>query len=117
MIGRTANTVLRRSRQNVRPPRKVCPFCFEADHIAGRNHIPHITVDECQVHHAWLTEERLAAGAEMKEQAHTIQSIEMALRSLAVTGHAIAWAVDKLCEGLEFCAERLKARYEKSVSQ
>jgi hypothetical protein len=32
----------------------------------------------------------------------------MALRSLAVTGLAIAWAVQKLSEGLEFCAEALK---------
>lgn len=108
MIGRTANTVLRRSRQHVRPPRKVCPFCFEADHIGGRNHIPHITLDECQVHHASLTEARLAAGAEMNKQAHPSKSVEMALRSLAVTGYAIAWAVERLCEGLEFCAERLK---------
>jgi hypothetical protein len=108
MIGRTAKTVLRESRQGVHPPRKVCPFCFEADHIGGRNHIPHLTVDECQVHHVRLTEERLAAGAEMKKQRHPITSVEMALRSLAVTGRAIAWAVQKLSEGLEFCAEALK---------
>jgi len=37
----------------------------------------------------------------------------MALRSLAVTGHAIAWAVDRLCEGMEFCAEKLTAGYDK----
>jgi hypothetical protein len=108
MIGRTANTVLRESRQQVRPPRKVCPFCFEADHIGGRNHVAHLTVDECQLHHASLTEQRLAAGAEMQKQPHPIKSVEMALRSLAVTGRAIAWAVDKLSEGLEFCAETLK---------
>ena len=115
MIGRTANTVLRESRQEVRPPRKVCPFCFEADHIGGRNHIPHLTVDECQVHHVQLTEERLAAGAEMKKQPDTITTVEMALRSLAVTGHAIAWAVQRLSEGLEFCAEALKrARRKRS---
>jgi hypothetical protein len=113
MIGRTASTVLRRSRQQVRSPRKVCPFCFEADHIGGHHHISWLTVDACQFHHALLTEERLAAGAEMKKQVPTIKSIEMALRSLAVTGHAIAGAVDKLCEGLEFCAEKLKAVYDK----
>jgi hypothetical protein len=65
-------------------------------------------VDECQLHHAQLTEERLAAGAEMNEQPHPIKSVEMALRALAVTGHAIASAIGKLCEGLEFCAETLK---------
>jgi hypothetical protein len=108
MIGRTANTVLRESRQEVRPPRKVCPFCFEADHIAGRNHLPHLTVDECQLHHAILTEQRLAAGAEMNKQGHPIKSVEMALRSLAVTGRAIAWAIEKLSEGVEFCADGLK---------
>jgi hypothetical protein len=108
MIGRIANTVLRGARRNVRPPRKVCPFCFEADHIGGRNHIPHLTVDECQFHHAWLTEERLAAGADMKKQPHPIKSVEMALRSLAVTTRAIGWAVDGLSEALEFCAEMLK---------
>jgi hypothetical protein len=112
MIGRTANTVLRRSRQRVRPPRKVCPFCFEADHIAGRNHIPHLTVEVCQLHHDLLTEERLAAGAEMKKQDHTIKSVEMALRALAVTAHAIAVAIDTLCNALEFCAEKLKAAYD-----
>jgi hypothetical protein len=108
MIGRTAKTVLRHSRQQVRPSRKVCPFCFEADHIGGRNHVPDVTVDECQLHHAWLTEERLAAGAEMKKQPDTITTVEMALRSLAVTGRAIASAIAKLCEALEFCAEKLK---------
>jgi hypothetical protein len=113
MIGRTAKTVLRNSRQQVRPPRKVCPFCSEADHIGGRNQIPHLTLDICQLHHSLLTEERLAAGAEMHSQPHRLKSVEMALRSLAVTGRAIAGAVDKLAEGLEFCAEKLKAIYEK----
>ena len=108
MIGRAANTVLRHARQRVRPSRKVCPFCFQADHVAGRNHIPHLTVDVCQLHHAWLTEERLAAGADMKKQPNLIKTVEMALRSIAVTAHAIAWATDRLSEALEFCAEALK---------
>jgi hypothetical protein len=108
MMGRTAKTVVRNSRQQARPPRKVCPFCLEADHIGGRNHIPHVTVEVCQLHHAGLTEDRLAAGAEMKKQSHPIKSVEMALRSLAVTARAIAWAVGKLSEALEFCAELLK---------
>lgn len=114
MIGRTAKTVLRDSRQQVRPPRKVCPFCVEGDHIGGRNHIPYLIVDECQPHHVLLTEERLAAGAEMKKQPNSIKSVEMALRSLAVTGHAIAHAIDKLSEGLEFCAHKLKLLCETS---
>lgn len=113
MIGRIAKTVLRRARQHVRPSRKVCPYCFEADHIGGRNHIPHVTVDTCQPDHVWLTEERLAAGAEMKTQPNTIKTVEMAIRSLAITGRAIAAAIRKLSEGLEFCAEKLKA-FEKS---
>jgi hypothetical protein len=108
MIGRTAKTVLRAARQRVRPPREVCPLCFEADHIGGRNHVPHLTLALCELHHAQLTEERLGAGAQMKKQSNTIASVEMALRSLAVTGHAIAGAVNKLSEALEFCAERLK---------
>jgi len=108
MIGKIASNALRGSRQKVRPPRKACPFCFEGDHISGRNHIPHITVDVCQVHHAWLTEERLTAGADMKRQPNSVASIEMALRSLAVTTRAIAWAVDRLSEALEYCAEILK---------
>jgi hypothetical protein len=110
MIGRTAKTVLRNSRQRVRPSRQVCPFCFEAEHIGGRNHIPHITVDVCQAHHALITEQRFAADAEMKQQPHTIKTVEMAIRSLAVTGRAIATAMEKLCEGLEFCAEMLKRK-------
>jgi hypothetical protein len=108
MIGRTAKTVLRAARQRVRPPREVCPLCLQADHVAGANHVPHLTVAFCELHHAQLTEERLAAGVEMKKQPNTIMSVEMALRSLAVTGHAIAWAVDKLSEALEFCAEKLR---------
>src|ERR1700693_4700262 len=96
MTGRTSKTVLRSARQQVSPPRKVCPFCFEGDHIAGRNHIPHLTVEVCQHHHALLTEQRLAAGAEMHKQPHTIRTVEMALRSLAVTGRAIAQAIEKL---------------------
>jgi hypothetical protein len=108
MIGRSAKTVLRAARQRARPPREVCPLCFEADHIGGRNHVPHLTVALCELHHTQITEERLAAGAEMKQQPNTIMSVEMALRSLAVTGHAIAAAVKKLAEVLEFCAERLR---------
>jgi len=108
MIGRTARTVLRNSRQQARPPRKVCPFCFEGDHIGGRNHIPHVIVEECQLHHAWLTEERLDAGAEMKKQPNQDKSVEMALRSLLVTGRAIVRAIDKLLDAVEFCAETLK---------
>jgi hypothetical protein len=108
MIGRTAKTVLRQARQQVRPSRKVCPFCFEAEHIGGRNHIPHVTVDVCQAHHVLLTEERFACGTEMKKQRRSITTVEMALRALAVTGRAIARAVEKLCEALEFCAEMLK---------
>ena len=101
MIGRTAKTVLRRSRQRLRPSRKICPYCFEADHIGGRNHIPHLTVDVCQAHHTLVTEERLAACAEMKKQPHTIKTVEMAIRSLAVTGRAIAAAIQQLCVGLD----------------
>jgi hypothetical protein len=108
MIGRTARTVLRNSRQQARPPRKVCPYCIEGDHIAGENHIPHIVVDACQPHHTVLTEERLAAGAEMDKQPSPITSVEMALRSLAVTGRANAAAIEKLSKGLEFCADKLK---------
>lgn len=108
MIGRTAKTVLRASRGELRPPRKVCPFCIEAEHIGGRNHIPHVTVNVCQFHHALLTEERLAVGAEMRKQPDSIKAVEMALRSLAVVGHAIAWAVEKLSDALELCAEKLK---------
>lgn len=108
MIGRIAKTVLREARQQIHPPREVCPLCLEADHIGGRNHVPHLTVALCELHHAQLTEERLAAGAEMRKQPNTINSVEMALRSLAVTEHAIACAVDKLSETLEFCAEKLK---------
>jgi len=106
MNGRVANTVLRNSRQRVRPPRKVCPFCFDADHIGGRNNIPNVTVDLCKLHHDQLTEQRLVAGAEMKKQPHRIKSVEMALRALAVTSRAIARAIDKLSEALEFCAEK-----------
>jgi hypothetical protein len=108
MMGRTANTVFRRSRQQVRPPRKLSPFRIEADHIGGRNHVPHITVDECQSDHVRLTEARLAAGADMKKQPNKIKTVEMALRSLAVTGRADAQRIDKLSEALEFCAETLK---------
>ena len=110
MIGRIAKTILRHSRQLVRPSRKVCPYCFEADHIGGHNHIPHLTVDVCQAHHAQLTEERFAAGAEMKKQPNTITTVEMAIRSLAVTGRAIASAMQKLCDALDFCAEMLKRK-------
>lgn len=111
MIGRTAKTVLRHARQLVRPPRKVCPYCFEADHIGGRNHIPHVSVDVCQFHHAQLTEQRLAAGAEMRKQPHTAKTVEMALRSLAVTARAIASAIEALCDALDFCAEMLKRKH------
>jgi hypothetical protein len=108
MIGLTAKTVLRRSRQQARPPREVCPFCFEDEHIGGQNHLPHIVVKACQRHQVELTEERLAAGSEMHKQPNSVKTVEMTLRSLAVTGRAIARAVDKLSEALEFCAEKLK---------
>jgi hypothetical protein len=110
MIGRTAKTVLRHSRQQVRPARKVCPFCIEGDHLLGQNNNPNLVVEVCQLHHAQLTEERLAAGAEMKTQPTRVKSVEMVLRSLAVTGRAMASAMEKLCEALEFCAEKLRTR-------
>jgi hypothetical protein len=108
MMGRASQTALRAARQRVRPPREVCPLCFEGDHVAGRHHVPHLTVALCELHHTQITEERLAAGAKMQRQPNTIMSVEMALRSLAVTGHAIAGAVDTLSEALEFCAEKLR---------
>lgn len=109
MIGREAKTVLRNSRQHARPPRKVCPFCIEGDHLLGRNQNPNLIVEVCQLHHAHSTEGRLAAGADMAKQRKPIKSVEMALRSLAVTGHANASAINKLSEGLEFCANKLKS--------
>lgn len=112
-MGRKGKTVLRNSRQQVRPPRKVCPFCIEGDHIVGRRHNPNLIVEVCQLHHVQLTEGRLAVGADMKKRRNAIKSVEMALRSLAVTGHANASTIAKISEGLEFCAEKLRT-YEES---
>ena len=98
---------IRETRRQGRPPRKVCPYCFERDHIAGRNHVPHIVVDTCQYHHALRTEERIDAEAEMGRQANTIRSMVMALRSLAVTVRAMSVALIKCAELIEFCASRL----------
>lgn len=116
-MGRKGKTVLRNSRQQLRPPRKVCPFCFEGDHLLGRNHNPNLVVEVCQLHHAQLTEGRLAAGADMGKQRHAIKSVEMALRSLAVTGHANASAINKLSEGLEFCADKLRTYDESRLAE
>lgn len=113
MMGRNGKNVLRNSRQQVRPPRNVCPFCIEGDHILGRRHNPNLILEVCQLHHVQLTEERLAVGADMKKQRKPIKSVEMALRSLAVTGHANASTIAKISEGLEFCAEKLRT-YEES---
>ncbi len=107
-MGRTARTALRRSRQEARPLIKVCPHCFEADHIGGRNHVPNVTVELCQFHHRCLTEQRLAAGADMKKQSNPIKTAEMALRSLAATARAQAGAMEKLAEARESCAEMLR---------
>ena len=112
-MGRRGKTVLRNSRQQLRPPRKVCPFCFEGDHLLGRNHNPNLVVEVCQLHHVQLTEGRLAAGADMEKQRKSIKSVEMALRSMAVTGHANASTITKISDGLEFCAEKLRT-YEES---
>lgn len=108
MIGRTANTALRRSRQLQRPPREVCPLCLEDEHIAGRNHVPNITVKICQPCHATLTEGRFASGADMNKQPNSVQAVEMALRSLAVTGRASATLTSKISEALEFSADQLR---------
>jgi hypothetical protein len=56
---REKRTVLRTSRQQVRPPRKVCPFCIEGDHILGRRHNPNLIVEVCQFHHVQLTRQLL----------------------------------------------------------
>ena len=111
-MGRKGKTVLRNSRKKLGPPRKVCPFCFEGDHLLGRNHHPNLIVEVCQLHHVQLTEGRLSAGADMKKQRNAIRSVEMALRSLAVTGHANASTIAKISEGLEFCAEKLRTHEE-----
>jgi len=86
---------------------------MEDDHILGRRHNPNLIVEVCQLHHVQLTEGRLAVGADMKKQRKPIKSVEMALRSLAVTGHANASTIAKISEGLEFCAEKLRT-YEES---
>lgn len=111
-MGQKGKTVLRNSRQLARLPRKVCPFCIEGDHILGRRHNPNLIVEVCQLHHVQLTEGRLAVGADMKKQRNAIRSVEMALRSLAVTGHANASTIAKISEGLEFLAEKLRAHEE-----
>jgi hypothetical protein len=98
---------MRHTRQEQRPPRKVCPYCFERDHIGGRNHVPHITVETCQFHHALRTAERLDAGADMGKQPTTALTVAMALRSLAVTLDALMTALGQAAEALRWCANKL----------
>jgi len=105
-MGRKGKAVLRNSRQQVRPPRKVCPFCIEGDHILGRRHNPNLIVEVCPLHHVQLTEGRLAVGADMKKQHKTIKSVEMPLRSLAVKS-VRRKTLGKIVRNLLFSAERV----------
>ena len=101
---------VRHTRQELRPPRKVCPLCtpvFEADHIAGYFHVPHITVSWCDPHHDALTALRLDDGADMAKQPTTAKTVAMGLRSIAVTLDAMSEALGRCSEALRWLADRL----------
>jgi hypothetical protein len=103
---------VRHTRQELRPPRKVCPLCtpiFQADHIAGYFHVRHIVVDYCEPHHAALTALRLDASADMAKQPTTAKTVVMALRSLAVTLDALKDAIGRCTEALRWLAGKLEA--------
>ncbi len=100
----------RHTRQQLRPPRKVCPLCtpiFQADHIGGYFHVPHIVVDYCDPHHAALTALRLDGGGEMAKQPTTAKTVGMALRSLAVTLDALKDAIGRCTEAMRWLADKL----------
>ena len=103
----STRNLLRAHNRELRPPRKVCPYCFERDHIAGRNDVPHITVETCQFHHAELTALRLDAGADMEKQPTKARTVAMALLSLAVTVDALRSALGKLSETMRYLANEL----------
>lgn len=101
---------VRHTRQELRPPRKVCPLCtpvFQADHVAGYFHVPHIVVHFCAPHHAALTAFRLDGGAEMARQPTTSKTVAMGLRSVAVTLDAIKDAIERCAEALRWLADQL----------
>jgi hypothetical protein len=101
---------VRHTRQELRPPRKVCPLCtpvFEADHIGGYFHIPHIVVEWCEPHHAALTALRLDADAEMEKQPTKVKTVAIGLRSIAVTLDAIREALGRCSDALRWLADQL----------
>lgn len=103
----STRNLLRAHNRELRPPHKVCPYCFELDHIAGRNHVPHIVVETCQFHHALRTAERFDKDADMTKQPTKVKTVAMALRSIAVTLDAIKDALGRCAEGLRWLADQL----------
>lgn len=101
---------VRHTRQELRPPHRICPLCtpvFEADHIAGYFHVPHIVVEWCDPHHDALTALRLDKNADMEKQPTTAKTVAMGLRSIAVTLDAIKDAIGRCAEGLRWLADQL----------
>ena len=91
----TARRVARRKEQ------QRCLLCgrtgvlIELDHSAGHNHDPDLKGPLCQTCHAWVTEWRRRAGADMSFQSDPVKRVRAALRATAVFLHALAEAMRK----------------------
>jgi hypothetical protein len=95
------NPIRTARRKSRRQEQERCLFCgrrgvlLELDHTAGRNHDPDLTGPLCQPCHAWITELRRRAGADMKKQENPVTRVEYALRAEAVFLHALADAMNR----------------------
>jgi hypothetical protein len=65
-------------------PQPPCLFCFEEEHVDGRNHDPHLVGSACQKHARELTARRAAARISMRKQDHPVRETIEALRSEGV---------------------------------
>jgi hypothetical protein len=73
---------------------------IELDHTAGQNHDSDLTGPLCQSCHAWVTEWRCRAGADMSSESDPVRRVKAALKATAVFLHALAEAMRRWADWL-----------------
>jgi hypothetical protein len=98
---RTARRLSRREEQ------QRCLLCgrtgvlIELDHTAGESHDPDLKGPLCQTCHAWITEWRRRAGADMSCESKPEKRVKAALKATAVFLDALAEAMRRWADWLK----------------
>jgi len=99
---RTARRSVRHDeRERLGLAQTLCVLCIEDHHTLGRNHDSKLTAPLCKKHHRYMHELMLRAGISLRRQRDPVMRVAMALRAMAVYGHAEADALGRLADLLE----------------